>query len=225
MTKFGTPIGAGPKGAIVVVGLAVVGVPPAAYCEPPSAPSGSGLVAAAVGAGRGDRAVAAAAAGVAEAVVAGDAVLGRRRLLPSIAVPCLTPPLAGGRCRRRLGGGSRVRLACAFVAAGGGAVPRSVSSGVSQSGSAFVDEAVAVVVEAVGAGGRLQRGDRVVVVAGSATGAFRERARRRRRPRPAAVTARKLAIGEDQCELGSHPKASLPMLGYPSLGSGQQATH
>ena len=30
MTKLGTPIGAGPKGAIVVVGLAVVGVPPLA---------------------------------------------------------------------------------------------------------------------------------------------------------------------------------------------------
>ena len=28
MTKLGTPIGAGPKGAIVVVGLAAVGEPP-----------------------------------------------------------------------------------------------------------------------------------------------------------------------------------------------------
>ena len=32
MTKLGTPIGAGPKGAIVVVGLAAVGVPPSRYC-------------------------------------------------------------------------------------------------------------------------------------------------------------------------------------------------
>src|SRR5690242_13913184 len=41
MTKLGTPIGAGPKGAIVVVGLAVVGEPPSEYCEPPSPPSGA----------------------------------------------------------------------------------------------------------------------------------------------------------------------------------------
>src|SRR6187200_2471253 len=42
MTKLGTPIGAGPKGAIVVVGLATVGAPPSSYGEPPSGPSGAG---------------------------------------------------------------------------------------------------------------------------------------------------------------------------------------
>ena len=36
MTKLGTPIGAGPKGAIVVLLLAPVGAPPALNCEPPS---------------------------------------------------------------------------------------------------------------------------------------------------------------------------------------------
>src|SRR5690349_2613366 len=35
MTKLGTPIGAGPKGAIVVVGLASVGAPLLEYWEPP----------------------------------------------------------------------------------------------------------------------------------------------------------------------------------------------
>ena len=42
MTKLGTPIGAGPKGAIVVVGLAAVGEPPAPNWEPPSPPSARG---------------------------------------------------------------------------------------------------------------------------------------------------------------------------------------
>jgi hypothetical protein len=42
MTKLGTPIGAGPKGAIVVVGLPVVGAPPAENYKPPSAPPASG---------------------------------------------------------------------------------------------------------------------------------------------------------------------------------------
>ena len=40
--KLGTPIGAGPKGAIVVVGLAAVGEPPEPNWEPPSAPSARG---------------------------------------------------------------------------------------------------------------------------------------------------------------------------------------
>ena len=42
MTKLGTPIGAGPKGAIVVVGLALVGEPPCPNCEPPSGPFSAG---------------------------------------------------------------------------------------------------------------------------------------------------------------------------------------
>jgi len=42
MTKLGTPIGAGPKGAIVVVGFVVVGVPPGAKSEPPLGPFASG---------------------------------------------------------------------------------------------------------------------------------------------------------------------------------------
>src|SRR5215218_1654289 len=42
MTKLGTPIGAGPKGAIVVVGLATVGAPPGLYAAPPSGPFGAG---------------------------------------------------------------------------------------------------------------------------------------------------------------------------------------
>src|SRR5690349_9096348 len=42
MTKLGTPIGAGPKGAKVVVGLVAVGEPPSSYWAPPSGPSASG---------------------------------------------------------------------------------------------------------------------------------------------------------------------------------------
>jgi len=42
MTKLGTPIGAGPNGAIVVVGLARVGAPPGSNWAPPSLPSPSG---------------------------------------------------------------------------------------------------------------------------------------------------------------------------------------
>src|SRR3954451_15983276 len=54
MTKFGTPIGAGPKGAIVVVGLPSVGLPPAVKPEPPSLgpPSGWGPPPVALGARR-----------------------------------------------------------------------------------------------------------------------------------------------------------------------------
>jgi hypothetical protein len=37
MTKLGTPSGAAPKEAMVVVGLAPVGVPPLPYCTPPLA--------------------------------------------------------------------------------------------------------------------------------------------------------------------------------------------
>ena len=44
MTKLGTPIGAGPKGAIVVVGLARVGAPPSSNWAPPSPASASGWV-------------------------------------------------------------------------------------------------------------------------------------------------------------------------------------
>ncbi len=75
MTKLGTPIGAGPKGAIVVVGLARVGAPPSLNGEPPFAfVFLQRLVAAAGRARRLHRAAArAAAAGVAEAFVVGDA--------------------------------------------------------------------------------------------------------------------------------------------------------
>ena len=44
MTKLGTPIGAGPKGAIIVVGLPRVGAPPGSNWAPPSLPSPSGWV-------------------------------------------------------------------------------------------------------------------------------------------------------------------------------------
>ena len=68
MTKLGTPIGAGPKGAIVVVGLAAVGAPPLPKARAAVGAVGQRLVARR-GAGGGDAAaaVAAAAAGVAEA--------------------------------------------------------------------------------------------------------------------------------------------------------------
>ncbi len=49
MTKLGTPSGAGPKGAIVVVGLASVGVPPLEYCEPPFEPFGGSCTPAVAG--------------------------------------------------------------------------------------------------------------------------------------------------------------------------------
>ena len=40
--KLGTPIGAGPNGAIVIVGLPSVGVPPEEKAEPPSPSPASG---------------------------------------------------------------------------------------------------------------------------------------------------------------------------------------
>src|ERR1700709_2446112 len=64
MTKLGTPIGAGPKGAIVVVGLARVGAPPEPNWAPPPGGGGGGHPP------RGG----APAAGVAETLVVGDAV-------------------------------------------------------------------------------------------------------------------------------------------------------
>ena len=74
MTKLGTPIGAGPNGAIVVVGLARVGAPPGSNWRAAVAVFVERLGAAAGRARRGDRAVVlAAAAGVAEAFVVGDA--------------------------------------------------------------------------------------------------------------------------------------------------------
>ncbi len=67
MTKLGTPIGAGPKGAIVVVGLAMVGEPPEPNWEPPSPPSAKGWSPPPVALGAFDAAGrATAAAGVAE---------------------------------------------------------------------------------------------------------------------------------------------------------------
>src|ERR1700743_2027767 len=101
MTKLGTPIGAGPKGAIVVVGLARVGAPPGSNWAPPSLPSASGWGAApgAVGGGaapsppsarrlgapagrargRGAAAVLAAAAFLTERFAVGDAAAHVRR--------------------------------------------------------------------------------------------------------------------------------------------------
>ena len=74
MTKLGTPIGAGPNGAIVVVGLARVGAPPGSNWAPPSPSSASGWSPPPVALGAAYRAVAlAAAARVAEAFVVGDA--------------------------------------------------------------------------------------------------------------------------------------------------------
>src|SRR6476619_1106824 len=141
MTKLGTPIGAGPKGAIVVVGLAVVGVPPAEYCEPPSPPPGAAWSPPPFALG----AVAAAAAGVLEAFVAVDPVLAGGAVADD-SRPLLDAVLVGGRRRLRHGlrvGSSFGRLARSRRFRRLVGVGRRFAVGVE-----FVDQAVAVVVEA-----------------------------------------------------------------------------
>ena len=227
MTKLGTPIGAGPKGANVVVGLAGVGVPPAEYWEPPSPPFGQRLVAAAGGARRVDAAAARRRRWRRRGLVAGDAVacgrcaaVDRRR--PARRRPC-SGGLAPARARGAVGAGTGVAGSAAPATA-----PRWCRSGGSQSGSVHVDEAVAVVVEPVGAGRRLQRGDgRVVVVAGSVT-SLRTAGRRRRSRRPARLTTRKLARATISAILVLIPIASLPCpiaRITPPCGRLAQATH
>ncbi len=148
MTKLGTPIGAGPKGAIVVVGLASVGVPPLQYCEPPlsvvvcscTPPVALGAVTPAAGI------AAPAAADVADALVAvriGVAAVDRRA---GFEVACAVgPPPASWVALRRC---------CLVVASAAGAGSSLRSVGEAQSASSQSTSAVAVVVDFVRAGGR-----------------------------------------------------------------------
>ena len=138
MTKLGTPIGAGPKGAIVSLGLPVVGEPPSVNCEPPSR-GRLRLVAAVGGAG---------------------AETPRRRRRRRRGSGCGWRCLAAPWRRRHRGrpGLSRRRPSRgpAFVGRRGGGVlagPSSDAVGVGE-----VGEAVAVVVDPVGAGRALGRG-------------------------------------------------------------------
>src|SRR6476659_6001523 len=91
MTKLGTPIGAGPKGAIVVVGLAVVGVPPLEYCEPPSPPSGAGWSPPPFALGAVTAPLGLPPPGLSRSSLRSTPSL-PAGLLPTIPVPCLTPP-------------------------------------------------------------------------------------------------------------------------------------
>ena len=120
MTKLGTPIGAGPKGAIVVVGLAAVGAPPAENC---GAAVGcllrQWLVAAAVGARGGGAARCRLPLRVGRGLVVVDALVLAPPSLPSMPVPSWSRPgsvlpsgwaelggadrFAFGRLRRRPG--------------------------------------------------------------------------------------------------------------------------
>ena len=220
MTKLGTPIGAGPKGAIVVVGLAAVGAPPASNCEPPSPL----LV------GRGWSPPPVALGALTRRVPPPPLESPRSSLLGDAAA-------AFGWCRRRSScpASSSPPSPAAFVAAPGSAfvAGRGRGSAVRRgSASSFrrwraalpgrlagvlgafavgvfdVDEAVAVVVEAVGAGRGLER---------DAASSRRCRGRERRSLRdlvgaghraPRAVSASEAGDEhDDRCDLGSHPIA------------------
>src|SRR6185503_7357574 len=184
------------------------------------------LVSAAVGARRGDRAVAAAAAGIVETLVALDAVLRVGAFADDLAalLDAALVGVRGTRGGRRRRGGLRVREGLPFLAGRlrGGClvrVGRRFAVGVE-----FVDQPVAVVVEAVGAGGRLQRkrGDsrRGPGVDGGAlregVGAGEGGAQR--------GDQQEAGDSEDQCGLSSHPKATAHAR-IPLPGQSQQATH
>ncbi len=208
--KLGTPIGAGPKGAIVVVGLPRVGAPPASNWAPPSPSSPSGWSPPPV------------ALGAWTAPPELPPPLASPRLSLSVAPPLhvawprrrrSSRPARLDPCRRsrsRLGLRSRAALrgrgrALPFVAGRGrflaGAFRRDAVRVFE------VDQAVGVVVEAVGAGGRRggggdERGQGgafggVRSVSGSAPG---HRGAQRRCRQQAGER-------DDQCDLGSHPSA------------------
>ncbi len=222
MTKLGTPIGAGPKGAIVVVGLAGVGVPPAAYWEPPSAAFGARLVAAAVGARCADR---------------------RRSVPPPLASPRLslwvTPPSAVGRCRRfrrplgRRPAGGRGRC-WARPGLGTGADSGSPGCG---AGAGVGASLVSVGRFAVGVGSRSLSPSPSSSIPLAQAGACSEGIARRRgrgwvgaelsesgsapaRAAPRALTSRKLAKASISANLVLIPERPCPRSDSPPSGSG-----
>ena len=169
---------------------------------------GQRLVAAAGGAGGADAAVgAAASAGVAEALVMSDAaagVAGAGRVAVDRAA-LLEATGFTARGRRRFGGGQGSRGVGARSRGRGRGLAGAAGRGAVRVGE--IDQAVAVVVDPVGAGRGLQRGDRGNRRAGGLFGrsAFGHRVGGHRH----AKGGQRQEAGEYdyQCDLGSHPSA------------------
>ena len=225
MTKLGTPIGAGPKGAIVVVGLARVGAPPEPnWRAAVGVPSRQRLVAAA---GR--------ARGLARAPSCEPPPLASPRsslwvtpprtsgwLPPPIVSPCFdglaafcSPPLvrfgagvgvaaSGDRgCRRRSWRSGRRRP-----------VPRWCRSGLSQSGSAMSTRpspSSSRPLAQAGAGRERDRRSSPLAGGRRAGGAFGDRVGAGHRGPCQRRGRQQGGEHDDRCDLGSHPScASMP---------------
>src|SRR6476646_2442684 len=213
MTKLGTPIGAGPKGAIVVVGLPAVGAPPAEYCEPPSPASGAGWSPPPL-----------ALVAVTAPLVLPPLGLSRPSLWvtpslpagapPTIPVPCLMPPLPGAAAGEGSGaGGSR---------SGSSSSTRpspSSSSPLAQAGAC--SEGAAVVV--VGAGSATDPWER-----GSAPAKALPSAATKRKPAKARISAYLVLIPKRPCPCSDTPpwavSASYPLVRASATRSGAPNT-
>src|SRR6478672_8820148 len=201
MTKLGTPIGAGPKGAIVVVGLAAVGVPPASYWEPPSGPLGRGWSPPPLAPG---------------AVTAPSPVPAPPR--PSLLV---TPPcLAGDGVGAGTGLGTGADSLGAEGDEVGGVGASLVSSGFSQSGSCSSRRPSPSSSMPLAQAGACSEGMAVVVVPAGSTAEPSESGSAPARAVPSAVTARKPAqASSSSANLVLIPKRPCPRSVNPSLGS------
>src|SRR3954451_11638130 len=192
MTKLGTPIGAGPKGAIVVVGLAIVGAPPAVNWAPPFEPSG-------LGRGWLPPPLAPGAVVPPPEPVPGAASSSLRRPpllpppaeLPSISLPCLMAPpelpsFSGP-------GGAGAGTASPSVASAGGVAGgiSVVSSGDSQSGSSMSTSPSLSSSRPLEQAGACSEGIAVVVV--GLTALLSDSGSAPASAAPTAVTARKAA--------------------------------
>src|SRR5215203_6298091 len=214
MTKLGTPIGAGPKGAIVVVGLIVVGAPPSAYCEPPSVPSGSGWSPPPLAPGAVTAPLPLSMLGLPRPSLRVTPPLPPAAPPPSISLPCSRPGLPPGP-------GAGAGTGSASVSAGGsgaGAEGASLeSSGDSQSASPLSRRPSPSSSTPFAQAGACSEG--IAVVVSGETAALSESPSAPARAVPSAVTSRKLATATISANLVLIPKHSLPTLGYPSLGS------
>src|SRR6476659_764302 len=210
MTKLGTPIGAGPKGAIVVVGIAIVGVPPAEYWEPPSEPSGAGWSPPPL------------ALGAVTAPSAPPPLASPRTSLretpplplppPSISVPSSRPPFLPG-AGEGAGAGAGIGVASSSSAGAGAEGASLVSSGASQSGSSSSASPSPSSSSPLAQAGACKEGTAVVVV--GSTAELSDNGSAPAKVVPRAVTTRKLANASRSANLVLIPKRSCPRSNTP----------
>ena len=200
MTKLGTPIGAGPKGAMVTVGFSSVGEPPLPKAEPPLIPVVLCGWTPAVAGGALTPPLESPPP-EASPIVWWWTTLPPPAMLPSI-VPPTSKPLPGFRG----GSSSLARLRPRPAGAGSGA--SLIVGGFEAVGVVEVDQAVAVVVDPVRAGGcRGRGGGEGSVGRRQRRGAFRARGQFGAGQSDAQRGCQREAGQRNgQCELFSHPR-------------------